>query len=126
MFKISFIFITFFYLFFFKYFLQIYIHSADESIGQDLPPQHIWNRRVQKISFMPKATYTTEDTRQLSIRQRHCIFPDEVTLMTNDVYTFSACMAQCRMQISYDNCGCIPFFYKEIGNSMFHFFFFNL
>lgn len=36
--------------------------------GMDTNPQHIWDRRVEKISFSVKQTYTTPDARQLSIK----------------------------------------------------------
>ncbi|XP_065203446.1 sodium channel protein Nach-like [Planococcus citri] len=64
--------------------------------------------------FSPKETYTTEEARQLSIRQRHCVFPDEIKLITDDIYTFGACMTECRMNMAKEKCGCIPFFYPNI------------
>ena len=66
---------------------QIFIHSSDETPGIDMEPQHIWDKRVKKISFSAKSTYTTEDAKQLSIKQRRCVFADELKLITNDVYT---------------------------------------
>lgn len=66
--------------------------------------------------FSPKETYTTEEARQLSISQRHCVFPDEIRLVTNDEYNFGACMTQCRMNMAKEKCGCIPFFYPKISN----------
>lgn len=49
-------------------------------INIDLQPQLIWDSKVDKIMFSFKQTYTTEDTRQLSVKQRRCIFEDEVQL----------------------------------------------
>lgn len=81
----------------------------------DTLPQHLWTRRIAKILFDCKQTYTTENARQLSIRQRKCVFPDEIQLVTDDKYTFSACMIQCRMETSKQLCGCVSWFYKKIG-----------
>ncbi|CAG9560390.1 unnamed protein product [Danaus chrysippus] len=95
--------------------INIYIHSTEEMAGLEQSAQHSWDRRVEKISFSVKHTYTTEDARQLSIRQRHCIFADEQRLETSNIYTYSACMRQCRMQRSRSFCKCVPHFYPVIN-----------
>lgn len=79
----------------------------------DIEPQHIWEFTVDRISFSVKQTYTTENTRQLSIKQRHCIFEDEVKLSIDYKYTYTACTRQCRMDTSKSLCGCVPHFYPE-------------
>ncbi|XP_049865918.1 pickpocket protein 28-like isoform X2 [Pectinophora gossypiella] len=94
--------------------IDIYIHSTEEMAGLELSAQHSWDRRVEKVSFSVKHTYTTEDARQLSIRQRRCVFADELPLETSNIYTYSACMRQCRMQRSRSFCKCVPHFYPVI------------
>lgn len=59
---------------------QIYILNADEIAGIDTEPQHVWDFRIEDILFSVKQTYTTLDTKQLSIKQRHCAFPGEIKL----------------------------------------------
>ncbi|XP_030023452.2 sodium channel protein Nach-like [Manduca sexta] len=93
---------------------DIYIHSTEEMAGLEQSAQHSWDRRVEKVSFSVKHTYTTEDARQLSIRQRRCIFADEQRLETSKVYTYSACMRQCRMQRCRSFCKCVPHFYPTL------------
>lgn len=94
---------------------QVFIHNTDDMLIVDTLPQHLWTRRIAKIYFDSKQTYTTEGARQLSIRQRKCVFPDEIKLVTSNEYSFSACMIQCRMDASKRLCGCIPWFYNNIG-----------
>ncbi|XP_046960505.1 sodium channel protein Nach-like isoform X2 [Vanessa cardui] len=94
--------------------IDIYIHSTEEMAGLEQIAQHSWDRRVEKVSFSVKHTYTTEDARQLSIRQRRCIFADEQILETSNIYTYSACMRQCRMQQCRSLCKCVPHFYPRI------------
>ncbi|XP_063379360.1 sodium channel protein Nach [Cydia fagiglandana] len=94
--------------------IDIYIHATEEMAGLEQSAQHSWDRRVEKVSFSVKHTYTTEDARQLSIRQRRCVFADEQALETSDIYTYSACMRQCRMQRSRAACKCVPHFYPKI------------
>lgn len=83
-----------------NYVLKIYIHNSDEVPGLDMQPQHIWDYKVDRISFSVKQTYTTEDARQLTIKQRHCIFENEVKLKIDHMYTYTACTSQCRMEES--------------------------
>ncbi|XP_050430662.1 sodium channel protein Nach-like isoform X2 [Adelges cooleyi] len=95
--------------------LKIFIHSTDDMLIIDSAPQHLWTRRIAKIFFDSKQTYTTEGARQLTIKQRKCVFPDEIPLVTDHMYTFSACMTQCRMDKTRNLCGCVPWFYKKIN-----------
>lgn len=94
--------------------LPVFIHSADEMIGRSLKPQLIWDYKVDKVSFFVKQTYTTQDARQLSIKQRHCIFFDERKLEIDHIYTYSACTQQCRLKKILKFCNCIPMFYPSV------------
>ncbi|KAK5644500.1 hypothetical protein RI129_005800 [Pyrocoelia pectoralis] len=94
---------------------NVYIHDSDEIPGFDAKPQIVWNFKVEKLAFSMKQTYTTDDTRQLSIKQRHCIFSDEIKLKIDHMYTYTACTRQCRMENAKKFCGCVPHFYTEIG-----------
>ncbi|XP_044755808.1 sodium channel protein Nach-like [Coccinella septempunctata] len=97
--------------------IPIYILNSDEMAGIDMRPQHIWDFTMRSISFSVKQTYTTEDTKQLSIKQRRCIFPDERKLEIDYIYTYTACARQCRMDTSMKLCGCVPFFYSISSES---------
>ncbi|KAL3267896.1 hypothetical protein HHI36_007035 [Cryptolaemus montrouzieri] len=99
--------------------MPIYILNSDEMAGLDMNPQHIWNFLMNTISFSVKQTYTTEDTRQLSIRQRHCVFPDEKKLIIDHTYTYTACARQCRMDNAMKFCQCIPYFYHIEASSIY-------
>ncbi|RZC35753.1 sodium channel protein Nach-like, partial [Asbolus verrucosus] len=95
---------------------KIYILNSDEQAGLDIQAQHMWDYKVDKISFSVKQTYTTEDTKQLSIRQRHCVFAKEIELKTDNIYTYTACTRQCRMDNAMRLCKCVPHFYPQIEN----------
>lgn len=99
--------------------IQVYLHSAEDIPIIDVSPQHVWDGKIQKIAFDSKQTYTTEGARQLSIKQRKCVFEDEIKLLTSDIYTYHSCMIQCRMKIARDLCKCVPFFYQIIGIYLF-------
>lgn len=95
--------------------LQIYILNSDEMAGIDVQPQHVWEYKVNIISFSVKQTYTTEDTRQLSVKQRHCAFDREIPLQFDEGYTYTTCTIQCRINQAWKLCGCIPHFYPPGG-----------
>ncbi|XP_066994081.2 sodium channel protein Nach-like [Anabrus simplex] len=92
--------------------IRLYVQSHDEIPVLDVNPQLEWHYEISKLVFSAKQTYTTEDARQLSIRQRRCVFPDEIKLDTDSMYTYGACMTQCRMRLARKMCNCVPFFYS--------------
>lgn len=79
--------------------------------------QHNWTGDIKKIEFSVKYTYSTEEVQSLSINQRHCVFPQEIKLLSDTNYTYSMCMTECRMKRAKALCGCVPFFYKDFGNT---------
>lgn len=81
-----------------------------------MQPQHTWDYKVDRISFSVKETYTTEDARQLTIKQRRCIFENEIRLKTDHMYTYTACTRQCRMETAMKKCGCVPHFYSAVDH----------
>ncbi|XP_066246539.1 sodium channel protein Nach-like [Euwallacea similis] len=95
--------------------MLLYIINSDEMIGIDVQPQLYWDSKIDRIQFSFKETYTTEDTRQLTIKQRRCIFEDEIKLKIDNTYTFTACTIQCRMDSAKFYCGCVPFFYPKVS-----------
>ncbi|KAJ9595334.1 hypothetical protein L9F63_027280 [Diploptera punctata] len=76
----------------------IYVHSAEETPTVELSPLYTWRYDMGKILFTDKQTYTTSDSRQLSIKQRKCAFPDEIKLDTDVYYTFSAGYKYCDLK----------------------------
>ncbi|PSN38909.1 hypothetical protein C0J52_16367, partial [Blattella germanica] len=76
----------------------IYAHSAEEIPIVEIHPLHIWRRDIGKILFSDKETYTTADSRQLTIKQRKCVFPEEIPLETDSYYTFSGGYDYCDLQ----------------------------
>ncbi|GLH12603.1 Pickpocket protein 11, partial [Gryllus bimaculatus] len=88
-------------------YIKVYLLSNDEVPSVDAQPQALYDYRISHLFFSEKHTYTTPDTRQLSLRQRRCAFADEIRLKVDSKYTFNFCMIQCRMQLSRSLCGCV-------------------
>ncbi|XP_058449237.1 uncharacterized protein LOC131429203 [Malaya genurostris] len=53
---------------------------------------------------------TTSDT---SVTQRGCRFHFESNLTHYSIYTKEICRQECRLQLAYHSCGCIPHFYPN-------------
>ncbi|KAG8240381.1 hypothetical protein J437_LFUL002522 [Ladona fulva] len=96
--------------------IKVFIHDWNEVPATDDYPQHEWDGFVGHLEFSAKTTYTTPETRQLSVRQRQCIFPDEIKLTLDpDVYTHSVCVRECHANEAMEICGCVPPIINEIG-----------
>lgn len=94
---------------------QVYLHSAEDLPVTDISPQHVWDQKIHKVAFESKQTYTTEGARQLSIKQRKCVFENEIKLLISDKYTYQSCVIQCHMKVMRELCKCVPFFYRTTG-----------
>lgn len=82
---------------------RVFVHSKDDITSLDFRPTIFWERNTRiELLITMKQTYTTDDARQLTVSQRKCIFSDEVklTYFKDDIYTYSACMEECRLERS--------------------------
>ncbi|XP_019871698.2 sodium channel protein Nach [Aethina tumida] len=92
----------------------IYILKYNEIAGIHIRPHHIWEHKVRKITFSAEQTWTTEATRELSIKQRGCVFDGEIPLEFSLDYSYATCSIQCRMKQCLKLCNCVPHFYPLI------------
>lgn len=60
------------------------------------------------------------DFSDTSIDQRHCRFPSESNLKHYPVYTRGLCIQECRLELVYKTCGCIPHFYPNRSEHHLH------
>lgn len=51
--------------------------------------------------------------RSTTVAQRNCRFPHESNLKHFEIYTKSFCMQECRLNLVYKKCKCIPHFYPN-------------
>lgn len=61
------------------------------------------------VSVYPETTYSTQDVRRLEPNTRACYFPDEFKLNCMQRYSYLNCLAECRTEIIYRFCGCVPY-----------------
>lgn len=99
---------------------KVFLHSHDDVTSFEMIALYdlFESENVESLISM-RQTYTTDDARQLTVKQRKCIFQDEVDLKyyRNDIYSLSVCMIKCRMQKALKLCNCIPPFYAPVGEN---------
>lgn len=99
---------------------KVFLHSHDDVTSFEMIALYdlFESENVESLISM-RQTYTTDDARQLTVKQRKCIFQDEVNLKyyQNDIYSLSVCMIKCRMQKALKLCNCIPPFYAPVGEN---------
>lgn len=68
-----------------------------------------------KHSSITEATYYTADVAALAPEVRDCLGPNEKKLSVYQKYSFVNCMAECRSQIAFERCGCVPYLMPNNG-----------
>lgn len=68
------------------------------------------------VMIFPETTYSTQDARELSIGERNCYFADEHRLGYFQQYSQLNCLSECRAEMAYRLCGCVPYFYPNNGS----------
>ncbi|CAO1377745.1 unnamed protein product [Diamesa serratosioi] len=93
----------------------IYMNSADEILNYETQPIYESNSEKEaNIYISMTKTRTDENARDLSLGQRKCIFDNEMKMKyyKDEVYSYSGCMKECRIDKVMLLCGCIPPFYS--------------
>jgi amiloride-sensitive sodium channel len=68
------------------------------------------------VEFMALEILTSDEAKPLKPRQRKCRLEHEAEpLDASPVYSYNLCRSQCRFRMAMKECGCIPYFYRNIG-----------
>lgn len=91
----------------------VFVHSPFEIPLAETPSFAM--ERTDEITATYKIIETTADEslRELSLRQRKCLFHDEKLRMLSS-YSLNLCTMECRASIALSVCGCKPFFYPFV------------
>lgn len=78
---------------------------------------------IAKLKYYTNSTYLLKTTVSeivadhklilTSILQRRCRFNSETNLKHFQIYTEQLCIQECRLELVYKHCGCIPHFYPN-------------
>lgn len=68
------------------------------------------------ISVLPETTYSSDDVRRLPPDVRECYFADEYKLNYFQRYSYINCLAECRAEIIFKLCNCLPYYLPNNGS----------
>ncbi|XP_037959281.1 uncharacterized protein LOC119688686 [Teleopsis dalmanni] len=92
--------------------IEPYIHSphevmqVDKSLGTT---EEACNHFMETLEIITEEDFDTGTT----INQRQCRFQHETNLTHFPIYTKNLCVQECRLNLVYKICGCIPHFYPN-------------
>ncbi|XP_055846703.1 sodium channel protein Nach-like [Episyrphus balteatus] len=89
------------------------VHSAYEVSGSDANIIPLRKSDEVIATYKVSETVASEKLRELTPKQRKCVFLDEETAQL-PIYTKSLCLARCRAVMALEMCNCVPFFYPFV------------
>lgn len=95
---------------------KIFLNSADEALHYEQHPIAVTELQKSFSIIVSMQQTESDDTIQtLSIHQRKCIAKDERKLKyySDQPYSYSGCMTDCKIDQSLEFCGCLPPFYRS-------------
>ncbi|GJQ77265.1 hypothetical protein Trydic_g20690 [Trypoxylus dichotomus] len=95
------------------YGFDVYIHD-----GQDYPDFSLFAKTIlpstsQTISLTPSIIDSNPSVRRIHPYDRGCRFDDEFKLGWSSKYNFQTCLNECKANIIYSICKCIPYYYPN-------------
>jgi hypothetical protein len=96
--------------------ITLFMHSPYESMNIARPVGNGFTFDAYEFETLSIEIITTDDFKEDTfISQRGCRFHSESNLTHYKVYTKNLCMSQCRLDLAYRRCKCIPHFYYSNG-----------
>lgn len=95
--------------------ITIFMHSPYETMNVARPMGNGYTPVAYEFETLSIEIITTKDFRETYISQRGCRFHTESNLTHYAVYSKNLCMSECRLELAYKLCKCIPHFYYNNG-----------
>lgn len=96
--------------------LQVLVHDPYDFPDDNAETKAISSKMISFLMVYPETTYSTPEVRSLSPEVRFCYFHDEHKLNHMQRYSYANCLAECRTEIAFQLCGCVPFFLPNNGS----------
>lgn len=95
-------------------------HKSTDYPGIGATHKFIAAGKITYYQIIGTRTICSEEVEGLSIDQRGCSFPFDVSLRYFNNYTNPNCYTECNARQIADYCGCVPYFYwfMEKGKSI--------
>ncbi|KAG4071872.1 hypothetical protein HA402_006033 [Bradysia odoriphaga] len=94
---------------------RVYIHNSYDYPDDNAETKTVGAKLEAFISLSPESTYSTPSVYNLPLKDRDCYFPKEGKMNTMSRYSYVNCMAECRSNLIYELCGCVPFEFPNNG-----------
>lgn len=92
------------------------IHDAYDFADDNADAKALSPKMLGYIMVYPETTYSTREVRRLPPELRNCYFADEHKLGYFQRYSQLNCLAECRAEMAYGLCGCVPYFLPNNGS----------
>lgn len=97
--------------------ITMFIHSPYEAMN--IARSMGWAKEAYEFEAFSTEIITTKQFRSdTSIEQRGCRFQSESNLTHYKVYSKFLCLSECRLELVYKHCSCIPHFYPNNSNKV--------
>ncbi|XP_054257253.1 sodium channel protein Nach-like [Macrosteles quadrilineatus] len=98
--------------------VKVVLHASEDVPFLNHPQQEQeiipWGN-IFDMRFQVKEIKNDPYVKKVSISQRNCRFPDENYLQTYSLYSYSACVVDCRAQAQIQYCNCLHHFMPKIA-----------
>lgn len=95
---------------------QISVSGPYELPSLGTPLLYNFNASFKEIEVACLAIISTDEVRELSVEQRNCRTRSDGSLRVSKIYSYNLCRMECRMDLAFKSCGCVPYMYVTLGS----------
>lgn len=96
--------------FYADYAIQYHCYGTEITADKNFQEYFLFQTKYQSEIYINENSFFFRSTR---VSQRHCRFNDESNLTHYDIYTQGLCIQECRINLVFSLCQCIPHFYPN-------------
>lgn len=96
--------------------LQIFFHGPNEIPEMSTKDMPVVMATFANFELSIRSAWTPSEVRSLKIEQRKCRLTHESNLKYSPVYSYNLCRSECRRNLIYKLCKCVPFYYRPSSN----------
>lgn len=92
------------------YGIRLHIHNAYDYLDDNAEVKSIKYKHEASIIITPERTYSSSNVIKMPISRRMCYTQNERPLKFMRQYSQINCFAECRSEMIYQQCNCVPYF----------------
>lgn len=98
----------------------MFIHDPYDFLDDNAETKAVSAKMEAFISLSPESTYSTAAVLRLPVEMRNCLFENEKKLNIFQRYSYVNCLAECRSEMIFRLCGCVPYHLPYNGTYKVH------